>query len=194
MKFSGARPLGALASTAMMIVPILTGIVIAIVMTASIALAAEPRPWLCRDKPVFSYDRGMEYEASARPGRQWQLFFMQFDPSGGHDGFTIVSQRDLGIRGEPLTGQLAAGRYFAVALYRAEGRLLGLPGNRARQRSAQARNGDRPVLQRRRTGVPRDAGSEARSHLGPGGTAGDAVTVRIDVSEFDWRRRADSNR
>jgi|HubBroStandDraft_1064217.scaffolds.fasta_scaffold111733_1 hypothetical protein len=121
MKFSGARPLGALASTAMMIVPILTGIVIAIVMTAGIALAAEPRPWLCRDKPVFSYDRGMEYEASARPGRQWQLFFMQFDPSGGHDGFTIVSQRDLGIRGEPLTGQLAAGRYFAVALYRAEG-------------------------------------------------------------------------
>jgi len=128
MKFPTARPLGAIATTTMTLAQIITGIAIIMLVMTSVARAAEPRPWLCRDKPVFSYDRGMEYEASARPGRQWQLFFMEFDPSGGHDGFTIVSQRDLGIGGQSLTGQLAAGKYFAVALYRAEGGYWVCPG------------------------------------------------------------------
>jgi hypothetical protein len=90
--------------------------------------AAEPRPWLCRDKPVFSYDRAMEYQVTARPGRQWQIFFMQFSPNAAHDGFDIVSARDLGIRGLPLGGKLAAGRYYVVVMYRAQGGYWVCPG------------------------------------------------------------------
>jgi hypothetical protein len=100
------------------------------------ASAAEPRPWLCRDKPVFSYDRAMEYVATARPGRQWQIFFMQFEPNAAHDGFDIVSARDLGIRGLPLTGKLAAGRYFVVIMYRAQGGYWVCPGT-ARENATQ---------------------------------------------------------
>jgi hypothetical protein len=84
---------------------------------ASPALAEEGRPWLCRDKPVFSYDRSMEYQATARPGRQWQMFFMQYSPDAAHDGFDIVNSRPLGARGDAVSGNLAPGRYFAVALY-----------------------------------------------------------------------------
>jgi|SRR5208337_257854 len=95
------------------------------------AFAAEARPWLCRDKPVFSSDRAMEYQVTARPGRQWRIFFMQYSPDAAHDGFDIVSSHEIGPRGdslhgnvsriEPVSGNLAAGRYFAVALYRGSG-------------------------------------------------------------------------
>ena len=62
-------------------------------LIASPAFAEQGRPWLCRDKPVFSYDRAMEYEATARPGRQWRIFFMQYSPDAAHDGFDIVNSR-----------------------------------------------------------------------------------------------------
>jgi hypothetical protein len=85
---------------------------------ASPAFADEARPWLCRDKPVFSYDRSMEYVATAQPGRQWRIFFMQYSPDAAHDGFDIVNERPIGAG---AAGNLAAGRYFAVALYRQSG-------------------------------------------------------------------------
>jgi hypothetical protein len=61
----------------------------------------------------------MSFEAQCRGARRWQLFFMAFDPSGGHDGFTIARSHNLGS--EATTGTLESGRYFAVALYLAEG-------------------------------------------------------------------------
>jgi hypothetical protein len=85
------------------------------------ASAEEARPWLCRDKPVFSYDHAMQYEATARPGRQWRIFFMQYSPDAAHDGFDIVNSREIGSRGDSQMGSLNAGRYFAVALYRGNG-------------------------------------------------------------------------
>jgi len=91
------------------------------ILIASPAFAEEVRPWLCRDKPVFSYDRAMEYQATARPGRQWRLFFMQYSPDAAHDGFDIINSREISSRGDPITGSLAAGRYFAVVLYREGG-------------------------------------------------------------------------
>ena len=97
-----------------------TGAAIAMVL-ASPALADEGRPWLCRDKPVFSYDRSMEYHATARPGRQWRIFFMQYSPDAAHDGFDIVNSREISSRGAPAAGNLAAGQYYAVALYREGG-------------------------------------------------------------------------
>jgi hypothetical protein len=90
-------------------------------LLASPVFADEPRPWLCRDKPVFSYDRSMEYQVTARPGRQWRIFFMLYSPDAAHDGFDIVNSREVSSRGDPVGGNLAAGRYFAVALYREGG-------------------------------------------------------------------------
>ncbi len=90
-------------------------------LLASPAFAEEARPWLCRDKPVFSYDRSMEYQVTARPGRQWRIFFMLYSPDAAHDGFDIVNSREVSSRGDPIGGNLAAGRYFAVALYREGG-------------------------------------------------------------------------
>jgi hypothetical protein len=92
-----------------------------VTVLAGSAFAQEARPWLCRDKPVFSYERSMEYQATARPGRQWRMFFMQYSPDAAHDGFDIVNSRELSSRGDPTAGNLAAGRYFAVALYRGAG-------------------------------------------------------------------------
>jgi hypothetical protein len=84
---------------------------------ATPALADQARPWLCRDKPVFSSSRAMKFEATARPGRQWKIFFMQYAPDAAHDGFDIINSHELSA-GESMTGRLEAGRYFAVALYR----------------------------------------------------------------------------
>lgn len=87
------------------------GLVVAIVALASVASAAEPRPWLCRDKPVFSSQYPMTYRATITSRSRWQLFLMQFSPGGGHDGFDIAKTISHGS-----SGQLSAGRYFAVAL------------------------------------------------------------------------------
>ena len=86
------------------------------ILLSRAASAEEPRPWLCRDKPVFSYDHPMQYEATARSGRQWRIFFMLYSPDSAHDGFDIVKSQEIGSRGDPQTGSLNAGRYFAVAL------------------------------------------------------------------------------
>jgi len=87
-------------------------------LVSTTVFAQEPRPWLCRDKPVFSYDRSMEYQVTARPGRQWRMFFMKYSPDAAHDGFDIVDSRE--VRGD-ASGSLTAGQYFAVALYRQGG-------------------------------------------------------------------------
>jgi hypothetical protein len=90
-----------------------------IAMAASSAHATEPRPWLCRDKPVFSSQQAMSYQLSTRSQSQWQMFLMQFTPGAGHDGFDIAKT----ISGTS-SGHLAAGRYFAVALHSAGGRWI----------------------------------------------------------------------
>ncbi len=84
---------------------------------SSPALAAEPRPWLCRDKPVFSNPHPMSYKAHAQRGREWHIFLMQFSPGGGHDGFDIVKTIELPRGGGESSGQIPAGQYYAVALY-----------------------------------------------------------------------------
>ncbi|HXZ88438.1 MAG TPA: hypothetical protein VEF07_07685 [Candidatus Binataceae bacterium] len=107
---------------------------LALLMVAAVILAGapfsrasgtEPRPWLCRDKPVFSSDKPMTWEAANRGGGRWVLTFMHFDPAGGHDGFTVASTQDL--RGH-TSGRLEAGQWYAVALYR-EGSHWICPGN-----------------------------------------------------------------
>jgi hypothetical protein len=87
------------------------------------ARAMEPRPWLCRDKPVFSWDHPMNFELSTRPGAEWRMFFMQFDPDSAHDGFSITQTQELGPGRVSVKGKLAAGRYFAVSLRRRVGGL-----------------------------------------------------------------------
>ena len=99
------------------------GLAIAILTVALVAFApaaqsAQARPWLCRDKPVFSASSPMRYQVTREAGgRRWRLLLMSFDPMGGHDGFTIVHSRDLGSSEHRVGGQIAAGRYFAVAQY-----------------------------------------------------------------------------
>jgi hypothetical protein len=83
---------------------------------APAANAAEPRPWLCRDKPVFSSQQPMTYRQTATSRSQWQLFLMQFSPGAGHDGFDITR-----TVGGTSSGRLPAGRYFAVALHNVRG-------------------------------------------------------------------------
>jgi len=89
------------------------------------ANATEPRPWLCRDKPVFSSEKPIRYEADNSGGKRWVITFMHFDPTGGHDGFTVVSTHDLQKHD---AGSLEAGRWYAVALYREGGHWI-CPGN-----------------------------------------------------------------
>jgi hypothetical protein len=86
---------------------------------AAVAFAAEPRPWLCRDKPVFSSSGPMTYDASMRGGGHWVMTFMRFDPSGGHDGFTVFDSRE--VSGQ-VSGTLERGQWYAVGMYREEGR------------------------------------------------------------------------
>ena len=83
---------------------------------ASAAHASEPRPWLCRDKPVFSSQQPMSYQLSTNSRSQWQLFLMQFTPGAGHDGFDIAKAAS-----GTSNGHLPAGRYFAVALHNVRG-------------------------------------------------------------------------
>ena len=91
---------------------------------APTAFAGEPRPWLCRDKPVFSNSHPMRYQASSKSG-SWQIFFMQLasfsggESRGSHDGFTIVDSRLLSRT--PQTGTLPSGAYYAVALFQRGG-------------------------------------------------------------------------
>lgn len=102
------------------------------VMLASVAYAAEPRPWLCRDKPVFSSPHAMSYRVTAKSGSAWRMFLMQFSPGAGHDGFDIAKT----ISGTS-SGPLPAGRYFAVALRNLNGNWV-CPVDAREERSAGA--------------------------------------------------------
>ena len=86
------------------------------IAAASTAHATGPRPWLCRDKPVFSSTQSMNYRLTTNSRSQWELFLMQFTPGAGHDGFDIAKT----ISGTS-SGRIVAGRYFAVALHRSGG-------------------------------------------------------------------------
>src|SRR5258708_39786501 len=92
----------------------ITGAAALIAATVPVLRAAEPRPWLCRDIPVFSNPKPMSWHATPRGAGRWLMTFMHYDPAGGHDGFTIVSTR--AIHGS-TNGVLEAGQYYAVALY-----------------------------------------------------------------------------
>ncbi|MGH7987326.1 MAG: hypothetical protein ACREQX_13690 [Candidatus Binataceae bacterium] len=93
---------------------VLVTMMMLLAMFAANAAAVEPRPWLCRDKPVFTANTPVTYSV-ANGGRGWVLTLMQFQLGTGHDGFTVISTRTLG---ESITGHLAAGSYYAVAMYR----------------------------------------------------------------------------
>ncbi|HXN86376.1 MAG TPA: hypothetical protein VN867_09900 [Candidatus Binataceae bacterium] len=99
------------------IVRLILAVAFAVLAAASTAFAAEPRPWLCRDKPVFSSQQPMRYEL--KTNSRWHLFLMEFSPGGGHDGFDIAKEIAISSK-----GSLAAGRYFAVALHNAGGRWI----------------------------------------------------------------------
>ncbi len=89
--------------------------------TFAIAPAAEPRPWLCRDKPVFSSAKPMRYEASSSGVGRWLITFMKFDPGSAHDGFSIVASQPINASVSSAQGSLESGQYFVVALYRSGG-------------------------------------------------------------------------
>jgi len=59
----------------------------------------------------------MRFVASAKPGHAWKLIFMQFEAGSAHDGFGIIDSSDLAASA-PSSGQLAAGQYYAVAMYK----------------------------------------------------------------------------
>jgi len=63
-------------------------------------------------------------ELTVHDSRRWQIFLMQFDPSGGHDGFTVTDSYSLGGGNRALSESVAAGRFFAVALYDSGGRWI----------------------------------------------------------------------
>ena len=56
----------------------------------------------------------MTYDASMRGSGRWVMIFMRFDPSGGHDGFTVFDTRD--VTGQ-ITGPLESGQWYAVGMY-----------------------------------------------------------------------------
>ncbi len=90
------------------------------------ARATEARPWLCREIPVFSDSKPMTWRAAKRGGGSWLMTFMHYDPAGGgHDGFTVVAEREVGRQAQ---GTLDAGQYYAVALYRSGSHWI-CPGN-----------------------------------------------------------------
>jgi hypothetical protein len=94
-------------------------VVLGLPLLGRASLAAEPRPWLCRQIPVFSASKSMTWHATKVGGGEWIMTFMHYDPTGGgHDGFTLLDTRDVDGEAE---GTLEAGRYFAVALHRAGG-------------------------------------------------------------------------
>ena len=90
------------------------GAALIMLVVAGPARAVEPRPWLCRDKPVFSSGGPMTYEVNRRGGGRWVMIFMSFDPSGGHDGFTVFDTVDVNGR---VTGSLERGQWYGVGMY-----------------------------------------------------------------------------
>jgi hypothetical protein len=99
-------------------------IALVLLTTATAAYAGEPRPWLCRDKPVFSTSSAAQMSLASHDSRRWQVFLMQFDPSGGHDGFTITESYNLEPGDRSRTENIEGGRFFAVALFDSGGRWI----------------------------------------------------------------------
>jgi hypothetical protein len=99
--------------------------VLLITASARSPIAAEARPWLCRDVPVFSSAKPITWRATAHGGGQWLMTFMHYDPSGGHDGFTVVTTSE--VRGN-AEGTLNSGQWYAIALYRSGAHWI-CPGN-----------------------------------------------------------------
>jgi hypothetical protein len=88
---------------------------------ATPAYAEGARPWLCRDKPVFSSNSAMTYRVVSHGSSRWDLLLMQFEMDGAHDGYEVVASHELSARTGEASGTLAPGRYFAVAMYRSGG-------------------------------------------------------------------------
>ena len=108
---------------------------ILVLAAAGVATAAEPRPWLCRDKPVFSTSGASRMDLTSHDRRHWQVFLMKFDPSGGHDGFTITDSYNVEPGGRQTGANVPGGRFFAVALYNSGGRWI-CPGPARNERAA----------------------------------------------------------
>ncbi len=97
---------------------ITAGIFATLALASAPARAVEPRPWLCRDKPVFSSDQPMTWTATQRGGGRWVMNFMRFDPAGGHDGFTVYDTRRIEAS---ESGALDPGQWYVVGMYREGG-------------------------------------------------------------------------
>ena len=115
---------------AVLLVPLLAGLIF-----VQGARAAEPRPWLCRQIPVFSGGKAMTWRATKRGAGHWLMTFMHYDPAGGHDGFTVVATS--AVSGAAAAGTLDAGQYYAVALYRSGGHWI-CPANASANHAAAA--------------------------------------------------------
>ena len=92
----------------LVIVPMLTGLIF-----VQGARAAEPRPWLCRQIPVFSGGKAMTWRATQRGAGHWLMTFMHYDPAGGHDGFTVVATSEVNGASKSIS---SASAYFARAI------------------------------------------------------------------------------
>jgi hypothetical protein len=82
-----------------------------------LAGAADARPWLCRDKPVFSSKAAMTYQVANRGKERWQVSLMQFQPGTAHDGFEVIQSQEVPPDTKDADGNLPSGQYFAVAMY-----------------------------------------------------------------------------
>lgn len=95
---------------------------VAAVMMAGPALpsahAAEPQPWLCRDKPAISSPGRAHLMVARHDRREWELFLMRYNPQGGKNGgFRVVRSYRLAGSRRQASGSLGRGQFFAVALY-----------------------------------------------------------------------------
>lgn len=91
---------------------------------------SEPRPWLCRDLPVFSATQPITWSARRTGAGPWLVSFMRYDPAGGgHDGFTVVSTRPVSGH---TSGRLGSGQYYVVALHLTAGHWI-CPANESEE-------------------------------------------------------------
>ncbi len=114
---------------------LLLALLLAGTLCSRVARAAEPRPWLCRQIPVFSGPKAMTWRATKRGAGHWIMTFMHYDPAGGHDGFTVVATSE--VNGGEAAGTLDPGQYYAVALHRSGGHWI-CPANASESHDAAA--------------------------------------------------------
>src|SRR5260221_13865488 len=63
------------------------------------AYAAEARPWLCRNKPVFSSSSAMTYQVANHGGAGREVVLIKFEPGRAHDRDEIVGSEGLSVGG-----------------------------------------------------------------------------------------------